>query len=181
MTEKEAGAKGQKPSERSESETEAEGKRDEARTAKPGAESAKPTGDASEDRSAAEEVTSPMRRSGEALQEWFGLPGLNGPAIEASLGASEAIIKGGAALTHELASFAEQRWRANIEVGRRLMDSGNDWSKVVDCQSGFAASAMRDYIEELTKISDLTVQTTRDAWGPVQELTGRLGRGEFRT
>ena len=36
-----------------------------------------------------------------------------------------------------------------------LMEFGTDWNKAVELQSKFAADAMRDYLEETTKITQL--------------------------
>ena len=45
-------------------------------------------------------------------------------------------------------------------------------------QGKFAADAVRDYLEEMTKIAQLSAQTTRDVWTPLQEFSTRLSRAE---
>jgi hypothetical protein len=170
-TAKESGVKPQRPTGRPAGELEAEGLREEDRGAEAAATGV--TGDAAEGRDPSAEAASPSTRPGEALAEWFGMPGISIPALDATLGASEAVIKGGAALTHEIASFAAMRFRADLEAGRELVDSGADWPRLADCEVRYATSAMRDYLEEFAKLADLTVRTARDAWAPVQGLAGK--------
>jgi hypothetical protein len=97
---------------------------------------------------------------------------LNRAGMDATLKASEAMLKATSSLAEEVTSFACQRLRTDVETARSLMESGNDWNKAIELQGKFAADAMRDYLEEMTKIAQLSAQTTRDVWTP--------GRGSRR-
>ena len=52
------------------------------------------------------------------------------------------------------------------------MNSGNDFGQAINLQSQRAADAMREYLEEMTRIARLAEQTTREAW----DKKGRLLR-----
>jgi hypothetical protein len=78
----------------------------------------------------------------------------------------------------ELAGFACQRLRTDVETARPLMKSGTDWNKAVELQSKFAADAMRDYLEETTKITQLQAQTAREVWISWQGFSTRLAGRE---
>jgi small-conductance mechanosensitive channel len=103
---------------------------------------------------------------------------LNRAGMNAALQVGEAMLKATSSLAEELTSFAAQRLRTDAETGRSLVESGNDWNKAVELQGQFAAETMRDYLEEMTKIAQLSVQTTRDVWTPLQEFSTRLARGD---
>jgi hypothetical protein len=44
----------------------------------------------------------------------------------------------------------------------------------MELQGKFAADAMRDYLEETTKITQLSVQTTREVWTSWRGFSMRL-------
>jgi hypothetical protein len=58
------------------------------------------------------------------------------------------------------------------------MSSSSDLGEAIKLQGQFAADAMRDYLDEMTRIAQLTAQTTRDVSAPLQEFSARLARGE---
>lgn len=103
---------------------------------------------------------------------------LNRAGMDATLRASEAMLKATSSLAEELTSFACQRLRTDVETGGALLNSSTDWEKAINLQGEFAADAVRDYLEEMTKVTQLAAQTTRDVWGPLQEFSTRLARGE---
>ena len=103
---------------------------------------------------------------------------LNRAGIQATLQAGEAMLKATSSLAEELTSFACKRLDADLETGRSLMSSSSDLEQAMKLQGQFAADAMRDYLEEMTRIAQLAAQTTRDVWAPLQEFSARLGRGE---
>ena len=103
---------------------------------------------------------------------------LNRAGIQATLQAGEAMLKATSSLAEELTSFACTRLDADLDTGRSLMSSSNDLEQAMKRQGQFAADAMRDYLEEMTRIAQLAAQTTRDVWAPLQEFSARLGRGE---
>jgi hypothetical protein len=113
-----------------------------------------------------------------AVASYDDLVEFNRAGMDATLKASEAILKATSSLAEELTSFACQRLRTDVETGGALLNSSNDWGQAVNLQGKFAADAVRDYLEELTKVTQLAAQTTRDVWGPLQEFSTRLARGE---
>lgn len=113
-----------------------------------------------------------------AVGSYDDLAELNRAGMNAALKASEAMLKATSSLAEELTSFACQRLRTDVETARTLMESGNDWNKAIELQGKFAADAMRDYLDEMTKIAQLSAQTTRDVWTPWQGFSTRLAGGE---
>jgi hypothetical protein len=84
----------------------------------------------------------------------------NRACMTATFEASEAMLKATSLITEELTSFACQRLRTDMETGRSLMSPDTDWGQAIDLQGKFAADAVRDYLEELTKMTQLAAQTT---------------------
>jgi hypothetical protein len=103
---------------------------------------------------------------------------LNRAGMHAALQAGEAMLKATSSLAEELTSFACQRLRTDVEAGHSLMSSSSDLGQAISLQNQFAADAMRDYLEEMTRIAQLAAQTTQDVWAPLQEFSARLARGE---
>jgi hypothetical protein len=114
-----------------------------------------------------------------AVVSYGNLAGLNHAGMEATLKAGEAMLKATSSLTEELTSFACHRLRTDVETGRSLMSSSDDWGQAINLQGKFAANAMHDYLEEMTKIANLAAKTTQDVWAPLQDLSTRLVRGEL--
>jgi hypothetical protein len=102
---------------------------------------------------------------------------LNRAGMDATLKAGEAMLKATSSLAEEVAGFACQRLRTDVEAARSLMESGNDWNKAIELQGKFAADAMRDYLEETTKITQLSAQTTQEVWTSWQGFSTRLAGG----
>jgi hypothetical protein len=113
-----------------------------------------------------------------AVASYDDLVELNRAGMDATLKASEAMLKATSSLAEELTSFACQRLRTDVETGGALLNSSNDWGQAVNLQGKFAADAVRDYLEEMTRIAQLSAQTTRDVWTPLQEFSTRLARGD---
>jgi hypothetical protein len=103
---------------------------------------------------------------------------LNRAAIHATLQAGEAMLKATSSFAEELTSFACRRLGADVETGCSLMSSSRDLEQAIKLQGQFAADAMRDYLDEMTRIAQLAAQTTQDVWAPLQEFSARLARGE---
>ena len=104
---------------------------------------------------------------------------LNRAGMDATLKAGEVVLNATGSLAEELTTFACQRLRTDVDTGRTLMNSSNDWGEVINLQGRFAADAMRDYLEEMTKIGNLAAKTTLDAWAPLQDFSTRVARGEL--
>jgi hypothetical protein len=106
------------------------------------------------------------------------LTALNDAGMHAAFEAGEAMLRGASSLGEELARFASQRLQADLETGRSIMHSGNDWNQAFSVQGSFASEAMRDYLEEINKITSLASRTTQEVWSPLQKFSTRLARGE---
>jgi hypothetical protein len=113
-----------------------------------------------------------------AVASYDGLVELNRAGMDATLKASEAMLNATSSLAEELTSFARQRLRTDVETGGALLNSSNDWGQAVNLLGEFANDAARDYLEEMTRIAQLSAQTTRDVWTPLQEFSTRLARGD---
>jgi hypothetical protein len=113
-----------------------------------------------------------------AVASYDDLVELNRAGMNATLKAGEAMLKATSSLAEEVAGFACQHLRTDVETARSLMESGNDWSKAIELQGKFAADAMRDYLEETTKITQLSAQTTREVWTSWQGFSTRLAGGD---
>jgi Phasin protein len=103
---------------------------------------------------------------------------LNRAGMDATLQTGRAILKATSSLAEEVAGFACQRLRTDVETARSLMESGTDWNKAVELQGKFAADAVRDYLEETTKITQLSAQATHEVWTSWQGFSMRLAGGE---
>ena len=103
----------------------------------------------------------------------------NRAGLNATLKAGEVMLTATGSLAEELTSFACQRLRTDVETGRSLMSSSNDVGQAINLQGQFATDAMRDYLEEMTKIANLAAKTTLDVWAPLQDFSTRLARGEL--
>jgi hypothetical protein len=113
-----------------------------------------------------------------AMASYGDLVELNRAGMDATLKAGEAMLKATSSLAEEMAGFACQRLRTDMETARSLMESGTDWNKAVELQSKFAADAMRDYLEETTKITQLSAQMSREVWRSWQGFSVRLAGRE---
>lgn len=106
------------------------------------------------------------------------LVALNCAGMDAAVQTSEAMLKATGSLAEELTSFAYRRLHTDIETGRSLMGSPNDLGEAIDLQGRFAADAVRDYLEEMTKVASLGAQASLDVWAPLQDFSMRLTRGK---
>ena len=113
-----------------------------------------------------------------AVASYDDLVEFNRAGMNATLKAGEAMLKATSSLAEEVAGFACERLRTDVETARSLMESGNDWSEALELQGRFAADAMRDYLEETTKITQLSAQATREVWTSWQGFSTRLAGGD---
>jgi hypothetical protein len=113
-----------------------------------------------------------------AVASYDDLVEFNRAGMNATLEAGQAMLKATSSLAEEVAGFACQRLRTDVETARSLIESGSDWNKAMELQGKFAADAMRDYLEETTKITQLSAQTTREVWTSWQGFSTRLAGGD---
>jgi Phasin protein len=112
-----------------------------------------------------------------AVASYDNLVELNRAGMNATLEAGQAMLKATSSLAEEVTGFACQRLRTEVETARSLMESGSDWNKAIELQRKFAADAMRDYLEETAKITQLSAQTTQEVWTSWQGFSTRLAGG----
>lgn len=91
-------------------------------------------------------------------------------AMEAVVKASDAMLKGMAALGQEMVDFANTRLKQNLETSQSLMGC-NDVSQAFGLQCDFARTATQHYLQETSKLMNLTVSMTRQSWAPLEERT----------
>ena len=88
--------------------------------------------------------------------------------MEAYARGSAAMMKGMANLNAEMARFAEDRIRANIERTQSLLQT-SDPADVVELQVDFARSAAEQYFTEGTRLLDLAAGVTEESWAPIKD------------
>ncbi len=94
-------------------------------------------------------------------------PRMNGQALTALMDASEAMMRGVAAINEEMVSFATTRFQENLEMSQSLMHC-DDLEKALDLQRNFAQKTAEQYLAEATKLLTLTTQLTQASWEPMQ-------------
>lgn len=88
------------------------------------------------------------------------LVSVNNATMDAFLRASEAVLKGMASLNEEVISFADKRLRASFDTGQSLVKCSNI-AEAMELQSDYAREATEDYLEEATKILNLSAEVTK--------------------
>ena len=94
-------------------------------------------------------------------------PAMNGQAMTALMDASEAMMRGVAAINEEMVSFATNRFQENLEMSQSLMRC-DDLEKALDLQRDFAQKTAEQYLAEATKLMTLTTQLAQSSWEPMQ-------------
>jgi len=109
------------------------------------------------------------------------LVSVNTATMDAFLRASEAVLKGMASLNEEVMSFADKRIRASIDTGQSLVKCSN-FAEAMELQSEFARSATEDYMEEASKLLNLSAEVTKEGIAPwetqAKETAALLGKTE---
>lgn len=94
----------------------------------------------------------------------------DGETIDAMMKAGDAMLKGMAALGQEMVDFANTRVKQNLETSQSLM-SCDDMSRAFGLQCDFARTATQHYLQETSKLMNLTASMTRQSWAPLEERT----------
>ncbi|WP_162913187.1 phasin family protein [Rhodospirillaceae bacterium SYSU D60014] len=94
----------------------------------------------------------------------------NDATMDAMVKASDAMLKGVAALGQEMVDFANTRVKQNLETSQSLMGC-NDLSQAFGLQCDFARTATQHYLQEANKLMNLTASMTRQSWAPLEERT----------
>jgi len=92
----------------------------------------------------------------------------NGENMKAFLQSNEVMLEGIFALGREVMSFGNTRLTHDLKASEALMQChGADEAFRLQCD--FARDAAQQYLEETTRLMNLTAQLTRDCWAPLQE------------
>lgn len=94
----------------------------------------------------------------------------NGATVDAMVRSSDAMLKGMAALGQEMVDFANTRVKQNLETSQSLMGC-KDMSQAFGLQCDFARTTTQHYLQEASKLMNLTASMTRQSWAPLEERT----------
>ena len=86
------------------------------------------------------------------------------------------VLDGIAAVTGEMASFANRRLACNVERSQDLMNC-EDLDDAMQVNYRFAQSTAEQYLEEASKLTLLTMKAAADYWTPIAENTWRAANG----
>ncbi len=137
------------------------------------AKSAKAAGDKVTD--AAENIETAMKNGTEALKAGFEkavknydqMVGYGKDTVEAYVKSANAAGKGAETLHNELYTYSKQSVEESIAAAKALLGA-KSVHEAFELQSGFAKTAFEAYVSEVTKLSELFVSTTKDAFEPLQ-------------
>jgi hypothetical protein len=103
----------------------------------------------------------------------------NGANIAAFVKASEALWTGMTAMGQEMAQFASNRLRENMDLSGSVMQCG-DPREAFRLECDYARNATRQYLDETSKLLGIAAETSQRSWAPIEELTketlGRISR-----
>lgn len=101
----------------------------------------------------------------------------NERAIEGAMTAGEAMIKGMAALSEAMFSFARTRLQEDLTTYQTLMHRCGSPGEVYDCQRQFAEQATSQYLDMANKLMSLAGRFAGSAWTPIHAgMTGGTGK-----
>jgi hypothetical protein len=89
--------------------------------------------------------------------------------FENAIQASQAMLRGMAALQSEMLAFANARLREGLEASGSLIECRGDARQAVNLQLDFARRATEQYLDEAGKLMAIAAQMTRECWAPVEE------------
>ena len=106
----------------------------------------------------------------------------NERAFEGLMQAGAAMIKGMAALSEEMFSFAQTRLHEDMDTYQALMHRCSSPGEVYDCQRRFAETATSQYLGIANRLTSLASRIAGPAWPPLQEGMGVVtGRTKLRS
>jgi hypothetical protein len=100
--------------------------------------------------------------------------------LENAMHASQAMLRGMAALQSEMLAFANTRLREGLEASGSLLECRGDARQAVNLQLDFARRATEQYLDEAGKLMALAAQMARECWAPIEEK-GREVAGRSAT
>jgi phasin family protein len=124
---------------------------------------------------AAEGMETALKNGTEALKTGFDkavknydqLLGYGKDTVEAYVKSANAAGKGAETFHNEIYAFSKQSIEESISAAKALLGT-KSVHEAFELQSDFAKSAFDAYVNELTKLSELFVSTTREAFEPLQ-------------
>jgi hypothetical protein len=103
----------------------------------------------------------------------------NGANIAAFVKAGEALWTGMTAMGQEMAQFASNRLRENMDLSGSVLQCG-DPGEAFRLECDYARNATRQYLDETSKLLGIAAETSQRSWAPIEELTketlGRINR-----
>ena len=124
---------------------------------------------------AAEGIETAMKNGTEAfkvgfekvLQGYDQLVGFNKDTIEAYAKAASVAGKGAETLHNELYSYSKQSVEGSIATAKALLGT-KSVHEALELQTGYAKTAYEAYVSEMSKLSEIFLSTTREAFAPLQ-------------
>lgn len=102
-----------------------------------------------------------------AVKNYDQLLGYGKQTVEAYVKSASAAGKGAESLHNEIYSYSKQSLEESISAAKALLAS-KSVHEALELQTDFAKSAFDSYVSEMTKLSELVVSTTREAFEPIQ-------------
>lgn len=90
--------------------------------------------------------------------------------VDAFVQSGTIAAKGAEEIGKEVAAFAQSSFEKNVAAGKALM-SAKSFNEAVDLQQTIAKQSLDAFVAEATKLQELSVKVTNDAFAP---LTARL-------
>ena len=91
---------------------------------------------------------------------------MNGAALDAFARACRASFCGWAEVNSEVANFMAKRFRHDAELNAALARC-ESWEDAVTLQNDWAREAAEEYIEEASRLMEMTSKMASDQWKPV--------------
>jgi len=102
-----------------------------------------------------------------AVKGYDQLLGYSKDTVEAYVKSANAAGKGAETLHNEIYAYSKQSIEDSIATAKALMGS-KSVHEAFELQTDYAKSAFDAYVSELTKLSELVVSTTKEAFEPLQ-------------
>lgn len=102
-----------------------------------------------------------------AVKNYDQLLGYGKDTAEAYVKSANAAGKGAETLHNEIYAYSKQSIEDSITAAKALLGS-KSVHEAFELQSDFAKNAFDAYVSEMTKLSELMVSTTKDAFEPLQ-------------
>jgi phasin family protein len=124
---------------------------------------------------AAESIETAFKTGTEALKTGFEkavknydqVVGYGKETVEAYVKAANVAGKGAETLHNEIYTYSKQSVEGSIAAAKALMGA-KSVHEAFELQTDFAKSAFEAYVGEITKLSELMVSTTKEAFSPLQ-------------